>query len=339
MDIDNLQIDINAKATKANNSIDKLVGKIDRLSGSLNKLDGSKLGVLANGVSRLGTAMQTMGNVKTSDFTRLSKNLTALNNLDVSKLNTISASINHLGTSVKSLNGVSEGAKQLSELARGISQLGYKSATKAIENIPLLAKEIKKLMSELSRVPKVSQNLIDMTNALARLARTGASSGRAANSLSTAFNNVYRSSGIAFSGIKKIQVGFGGILKRIAPLIGIMQLFNFGKQAVEIASDLTEVQNVVDVTFENFKDKMENLSKVSIPELGMSELTAKQIGSRFQAMGTAMGFSTEKMSDMSVELTRLAGDMASFYNVEQEDVAKSLQSVFTGETEPLNLAA
>ena len=98
---------------------------------------------------------------------------------------------------------------------------------------------------------------------------------------------------------------------------------------------LTEVQNVVDVTFGRYRKKIEELASGSIENFGMSELTTKEIASRFQAMGTAMGFSTGKMSEMSVGLTKLAADMASFYNVDQEKVAKSLESVFTGQTRPL----
>lgn len=60
----------------------------------------------------------------------------------------------------------------------------------------------------------------------------------------------------------------------------------------------------------------------------MSELSAKQFASRFQAMGTALDIPRGKMADMSIRLTELAGDMASFYDVSQEDIAKSLQSVF-----------
>ena len=84
--IDSLQIEINAKASKANDAIDRIVGKIDRLTSSMNKLDGSNLASLANGVQRLGTAMQTMNNVKTADFTRLAKNLQSLNNISKSML-------------------------------------------------------------------------------------------------------------------------------------------------------------------------------------------------------------------------------------------------------------
>lgn len=135
--------------------------------------------------------------------------------------------------------------------------------------------------------------------------------GKQALGLAFAFGKVY-------AGIKLIQKAAGLITK-----------------SIDISSRLTEVQNVVDVTFGRYQKKIEELASGSIENFGMSELTIKEIASRFQAMGTAMGFSTGKMSEMSVGLTKLAADMASFYNVDQEKVAKSLESVFTGQTRPL----
>ena len=337
--IDQLQIDINAQANRANKVIDTLCSKIDRLTVSMNHLDGSKLGVLANGVQRLGTAMQTMNNVKTSDFTRLAKNLQTLNNLDVSKLSNLSVNVKHIATAFNGLSGMEESAKQMTALASGIKQLGYSSAEKAIKNIPLLATAMKKLMSELSTAPKVSQNLIDMTNALAKLARTGSSSGKAANSLVSSFNRISKASiGMKFNLLSAVN-GISAIRRSILSALGVAGGFYAVirgiKESINIASDLTEVQNVVDVTFGNYKKKIEDLANVSIPELGMSELTTKQIASRYQAMGTAMGISQKKMADMSVELTRLTGDMASFYNVEQKAVGEDLEAIFTGQTKPL----
>lgn len=337
--IDQLQIDINAQANRANKVIDTLCSKIDRLTVSMNHLDGSKLGVLANGVQRLGTAMQTMNNVKTADFTRLAKNLQTLNNLDVSKLSNLSVNVKHIATAFNGLSGMEESAKQMTALASGIKQLGYSSAEKAIKNIPLLATAMKKLMSELSTAPKVSRNLIDMTNALAKLARTGSSSGKAANSLVSSFNRISKASSGMKVGLLSAVNGISAIRKSILQAMGIAGGFYAVlqgiKESINIASDLTEVQNVVDVTFGDFKSKIEDLAKVSIPELGMSELTTKQIASRFQAMGTAMGISQRGMADMSTELTRLAGDMASFYNVEQKAVGEDLEAIFTGQTKPL----
>ena len=337
--VDELQLEINAKASKANDAIDRLVGKLDRLTASLSTINVSGLNNLSVGVRNLGNSMQTMNNIKTADFTRLAKNLTSLNNVDVSKLTNLSSNITKISAAFSGLSGLDKAAEQMGMIANGIKQLGYKSADKAITNIPLLASAMKKLMAELSTAPRVSQNLIDMTNALAKLARTGASSGKAANSLVSSFNRISKASSGMKVGLLSAVNGISAIRKSILQAMGIAGGFYAViqgiKSAIDISSDLTEVQNVVDVTFGDYKSKIEDLAKVSIPELGMSELTAKQIGSRFQSMGTAMGFAQGKMADMSIELTRLAGDMASFYNVEQGDVAKSLQSIFTGETEPL----
>lgn len=339
--VSELGIKINADAQMANDAIDRLVGKLDRLTISLGGIGttGNKLDLLSIGVRNLGNAMQLMNNVKTADFTRLAKNLTSLNNVDVSKLTNLSANITKISATFSGLSGMDKAAEQMGMIANGIKQLGYKSADKAITNIPLLASAMKKLMAELSTAPKVSQNLIEMTNALAKLARTGASSGKAADSLVGSFSRISRASGGMKGGLLSVVNGVSSFKRSIMQMLGVAggfyAVFNGIKSAIDISSDLTEVQNVVDVTFGDYKSKMEDLANVSIPELGMSKLTAKEIGSRFQAMGTAIGFSQGKMSDMSVSLTRLAGDMASFYNVEQKDVAKSLQSIFTGETEPM----
>lgn len=142
-----------------------------------------------------------------------------------------------------------------------------------------------------------------------------------------------------FSSQRKLSSGFGGIASKLTKLvIGVNAAkgaFNGLKSAMDYSSNLTEVQNVVDVGFGKYKSKIEDLAKTSIQDYGMSELTAKQIAGRFQAMGTAVGFSQKKMSGMSTELTKLSADMASFYNEDQEKVSKSLQSVFTGTTMPL----
>lgn len=142
-----------------------------------------------------------------------------------------------------------------------------------------------------------------------------------------------------FSSQRKLSSGFGGIASKLTKLVvGVniaKQAFNGLKSAMDYSSNLTEVQNVVDVGFGKYKSKIEDLAKTSIQDYGMSELTEKQIAGRFQAMGAAVGFSQKKMSGMSVELTKLSADMASFYNEDQEKVAKSMQSVFTGTTQPL----
>ncbi len=121
----------------------------------------------------------------------------------------------------------------------------------------------------------------------------------------------------------------------VAAAFSARMLVNFGKQAIEIASDMQEVQNVVDKAFGSMSYKMEEFADNAIEMYGISKLTAKQTGSTFAAMASGMGITLDRASDMAVALTGLSADMASFYNVEQETAATALKSVFTGETETL----
>ena len=137
------------------------------------------------------------------------------------------------------------------------------------------------------------------------------------------------------SGVNLLSGAFKGLMRTLLPIIGIRAIFNWGKNAMETSSQLTEVQNVIRKTYGDYSNLIEEFAADASSEVGMSELTAKQIASRYQAMGTAMGIAQGQMANMSVELTKLAGNMASFYDADVEDVGTALQSVFTGQTRAL----
>ena len=133
--------------------------------------------------------------------------------------------------------------------------------------------------------------------------------------------------------------GLGATVKRIGILIGsafaIGKLIQFGKECIELGSDLAEVQNVVDVTFTTMSDKVNEFAKSAITSAGLSETMAKQYVGTFGAMSKSFGFSEAQAYDMSTALTQLTGDVASFYNLDQGEAFTKLKSVFTGETESL----
>ena len=82
-------------------------------------------------------------------------------------------------------------------------------------------------------------------------------------------------------------------------------------------------------------DEVEKFAKSAVQNFGMSELTAKRMASTFMSMANSMGLAAKDGKNMSLQLTALAGDMASFYNVEQDVAQTALNSIFTGETESL----
>ena len=135
------------------------------------------------------------------------------------------------------------------------------------------------------------------------------------------------------------MAGITGMAKKagaaLAAAFGVKKLVDFGKQCLELGSDLAEVQNVVDVTFPKMTAQVDEFAKSAAQSFGLSETMAKQYTGTFGAMAKAFGFTEKQAYDMGSTLTGLAGDVASFYNISQDEAYTKLKSVFTGETETL----
>lgn len=130
------------------------------------------------------------------------------------------------------------------------------------------------------------------------------------------------------STVKKL----GGI---IASAFAITKLVQFGKSAINLASDLQEAQNVVDVAFGSMSDKANAFAQSALKNYGLAELSAKKYSSTFMSMAKGMGLATDDATNMSLALTGLVGDVSSFYNIEQDLAATKLKGIFTGESEAL----
>lgn len=142
----------------------------------------------------------------------------------------------------------------------------------------------------------------------------------------------------ATTGINKLGSSIKSLGKIALASIGVAAvgaITQFGKQAISLASDLQEVQNVVDVAFGDMAYKAEQFAKTALETFGLSELSAKKYSSTFMAMSTSMGLGAESASNMALAITGLVGDVASFYNISQELAATKLKSIWTGETETL----
>ena len=137
----------------------------------------------------------------------------------------------------------------------------------------------------------------------------------------------------------KQMAGIQGLAKKagiaLAAAFSVKKLVEFGAQCIELGSDLQEVQNVVDVTFPRMGSQVDAFAKEAAASFGLSETMAKRFTGTFGAMAKAFGFSEKAAYEMSTTLTGLAGDVASFYNISQDEAYTKLKSVFSGETETL----
>jgi len=139
-----------------------------------------------------------------------------------------------------------------------------------------------------------------------------------------------------FSGISQgLGLNLGKLTKVGLIAAATKKLVDFGKQAIEVASDLTEVQNVVDVTFGSMAADINEFASTATKQFGLSELSAKQFASTMGAMLKSSGISGEAVKDMSIELTKLTADMSSFYNLKPDEAFQKIRAGISGETEPL----
>lgn len=123
--------------------------------------------------------------------------------------------------------------------------------------------------------------------------------------------------------------------KVLAGAFAIKKITEFTSACLDLGSDLAEVQNVVDVTFSKMNEQVNNFAQNAVFQFGLSETMAKKYTGTFGAMAKAFGFAENEAYAMSTTLTGLAGDVASFYNITQDEAYTKLKSVFSGETETL----
>ena len=132
-----------------------------------------------------------------------------------------------------------------------------------------------------------------------------------------------------------IEGALGKIGKIAAVAFSVKAIVSFGKECIELGSNLSEVQNVVDVTFGDLNTQVNEFAQNAIEQFGLGQTVTKKYVGTFGAMSKSFGFSNEEALKMSETLTGLTGDVASFYNLSSDESYTKLKSVFTGETESL----
>lgn len=113
------------------------------------------------------------------------------------------------------------------------------------------------------------------------------------------------------------------------------KVMELGKESIQLASDLVEVQNVVDTTFGQNASQIDAWAKTTLNAYGITELQAKQWSGSMGAMLKSSNIASEDMLIMSTNLAGLAGDMASFYNLDHDNAWQKIRSGIAGESEPL----
>lgn len=360
-----------------NKGVSSAIANMPLLSNGLRDLSSTITGVDANasGLTRiLDMFSRNKGlnsNFDVSGLANLFDTVSRLGNKKsnnaISNIPVLSSEIKQLVTELNSVNYA--GVSGLGELVSGISRLGGKTSTQAINNIPALTSALNNMMATLSRSPVVSQNLINMTNAMANFASQGQKISSASKILSTNLNSsVSTMSNSASKGVS----AFGRLSKAIgkfyAEFFLIIRAFKALWRSIESSMDYIETYNYFDAAFGQVADAAEKswqeagydnakaytlafeekarqltqkmsgyvvgenglLTNIGGKSLGMNPDTLLNANAQFSQISSSMGVASDYAVKLGDAMTRLGADLASVKNENFDETYRSLTSSLTG---------
>ena len=187
-----------------------------------------------------------------------------------------------------------------------------------------------------TQLAKYNNELEDVTKQMDEYSDETRQAARYTDQTGDAMRDAARGSDSFKDGISSLTIALGNLIGNLMQK-ALTELTDFAKQSVQLASDLEEVRNVVDTVFKQGADDIYRFANSASEQFGLTSLQAQQFAGRIGAGLKAMGITSEdELNDMSMTLTGLAGDLASFYNLTADETyTKIFSGVISGETEGL----
>lgn len=353
------------------NNVDFSDSKISSVINSIRKLmavdtkgfDTQIFDSIYKSVSKLGNLPDVSSSINRL-VASLARLISSGNNTGVvaSKLPAVGNAIKQTANKLASVKGVEESINQFISALASLSSAGKKVELSA-NGLQTMAKELVSFFNTMSKAPTVSKNTVEMTKALAQLAASGGRVSSAVNTMNTSFGklkngfselaslasrtgsavssgigkmvNAIRNIGSASGSISTVNFSLKNLIQTAIGFKAVQAFGQFTKDAITLGSDITEAENVIDVSFGKLKYKAYDFASTASKQFGVSELAAKRYTGTIMAMLKSSGVAQNAASDMSVALAGLAGDIASFYNIDTDTAFYKIRAGISGEIEPL----
>ena len=300
VDIDSLQIEIEATSSDA-------AAKIDALATALTNLKTAAKG--GAGLTTVSKQMQALANAaklinsSSLNTAKLKEMTSALNGLSsIQKSSGLSSTINAL----KKLPQISESLEK-ADLGKFAVQMNQ-----VADAMRPLATEMQKVSSGFSAFPIRIQKIIQSNTGLA------ASNNKAAKSF-----------GVLGTGISSAQAKFG-----IYSVV-FRQIARTASDWVKESNDYVENLNLFTVAMGDAAESALEYAEAVKEAVGIDPSEWIRNQGVFKQITGGFGVMEEKANLMSKNLTQLGYDISSFYNISIEEAMEKLQSGIAGEIEPL----
>lgn len=247
------------------------------------------------------------------NISNIRANINELQNLNT-RLQTLTSNINARGVNTTSDAQTRQLFSSLQSAQSNISTLANKSSDE-------LVKRLKSGFKELESIAKKSFNTIY------NISKTIIT--KSASYLKSAFTSVLNSIGDKFKSIFSSSSS-SGLAQQLKALLLGAGVANGLKSAISLSSELTESQNRLGYVFGRSSDSVTEFAQTTAKAYGLTENAATKFAATFGGILSASGIASDELADFSENLTKMTGDLASFYDVDQNVFFKKLQAGLAG---------
>lgn len=300
VDIDSLQIEIEATSSDA-------ASKIDQLATALTNLKSAAKG--GAGLTTTTKQLQALSNAA---------KLINGTNLNSQKIQQFASAMNSLSAIQKAsgLNSTINALKKLPEISTALDKADLGKFAQQMNQVASamrpLATEMQKVANGFSAFPIRIQKIIQSNSALA-----------ASN------NKTAKSFGVLGTGISSASAKFS------IYYLAFRRIASVASNWVKESNDYVENLNLFTVAMGEYAESAKAYAEEVQSVMGIDSSEWMRNQGVFMQMASGFGVVAENAAFMSKNLTQLGYDISSFYNIPIEEAMQKLQSGIAGEIEPL----
>lgn len=323
-------------------NLSALVGSLEKL-GTIGNLKISSS--VANQLKEITSAAKAMNGVSFSQITNLSASLSHLNNIKKGNLGTVLNQLKKVPEAVAGLNAIDETtSEKVRQLVGSLSQLSSIPKNNLSGIVNSMAK-IPKVVDELddSKLDQFDQKIKKITSSLQPLAtQLSAIKGsfsvltngvNRANSVTNRMSGTFRSSGASANvlgeALQDVRV------RLVATYMAARSVATVISGWINESTKYVEDLNLFTVAMGKYADSAQEYANTVSQVMGIDPAQWMRNQGIFMTLATGFGVASDRAEIMSRNLTQLAYDISSFYNLNVEEAFSKLQSGISGELEPL----
>lgn len=328
--IDKLQIVIEAEAEKAESGLDRFIASLEKIKG-LSSADFGSLGEIQQKFkdlsSSVGGASRSFNNFS-KKITNMKAAIEELKGLDLSGATSFAESFK----SMEGLQDMSVFGKGINDLSNGLTKLGKLDITTISKKLRDLVDAIRPLTDEMIRGGSQVGTYGEQMRAFVGAAKSATS---AQVQLAKAEKMSKTGTGGALGGLMGMLKGIKSTAVFAFIVKGIKEVSKVVGVAIRDIGDYVESLNLFNVSMGEFAEKAGTFVEEMEEKLGANAAeVSKNIGT-FMSLAKSFGVAGDQAYLMSKNMTQLAYDYASFFNISVEDAFQKLRSGFVGEIEPM----